>query len=503
VLLRSHKSKGHGAVAEETSMDSPLHGDLQAEPAPAKRSAANRSVLAASCVLWAMECTVAAGLMPFFPRVAAKARGGSALAVGCVFAVFPLATAVASPAVPALSKLLRSRCRAIYLGLVLAIVGLAGFARSSTVPAWIGWRSLQGAACALVDVPAMGLLLTHSRDVAEDTGVLEAVAGGSYMVAPFLGGLLYESCGFANVFFVLAAAHAAVLLVAPRLLADAAAADAADAAGAPAAPGGPTPPSGRAAVGWAAACFGLSNASLSFYDAALAPHARATLGFGALETGLVYLVPSAIYASISPFAGGVVRRFGARDPLVAGCAAWALASLVWGPVPLAAAARAPGAAARAYDYACLGAWSLGCGVAVALVYQCPLPLAKRALGGGRPLGAAADDALAAVFQAAGAAGQVAGPLLGGWLVDAGRQWAEPGCDLARRSKCRSGFFSASATFAGLFALLAPCLLAFVASDRPAARATSLEEPLLVDAAFSPESSTSTATDGGGDNRVSL
>ena len=61
----------------------------------------------------------------------------------------------------------------------------------------------------------------------------------------------------------------------------------------------------------------------------------------------------------------------------------------------------------------------------------------------------------------------------------------------------------SATFAGLFAVLAPCLLAFVASDRPAARATSLEEPLLVDAAFSPESSTSTATDGGGDNRVSL
>ena len=180
MLLRSHTSKGHGAVAEETLMDSPLHGDLQAEPAPAKRSAANRSVLAASCVLWAMECTVAAGLMPFFPRVAAKARGGSALAVGCVFAVFPLATAVASPAVPALSRLLRSRCRAIYLGLVLTIVGLAGFARSSTVPAWIGWRSLQGAACALVDVPAMGLLLTHSRDVAEDTGVLEAVAGGSY-----------------------------------------------------------------------------------------------------------------------------------------------------------------------------------------------------------------------------------------------------------------------------------------------------------------------------------
>ncbi|KAH8064306.1 hypothetical protein JL722_1169 [Aureococcus anophagefferens] len=193
------------------------------------------------------------------------------------------------------------------------------------------------------------------------------------------------------------------------------------------------------------------------------------VGKFALFPAQVYLAPSAIYAAISPFAGGVVRRFGARDPLVAGCAAWALASLVWGPVPLAGArARRRGAG---YDYACLGAWSLGCGVAVAL--------------------------------AAGAAGQVAGPLLGGWLVDAGRQWAEPGCDLARRSKCRSGFFSASATFAGLFAVLAPCLLAFVASDRPAARATSLEEPLLVDAAFSPESSTSTATDGGGDNRVSL
>lgn len=65
--------------------------------------------------------------------------------------------------------------------------------------------------------------------------------------------------------------------------------DAADAADAAAASGAPTPSSGRAAVGWAAACFGLSNASLSFYDAALAPHARATLGFGALETGLVSL----------------------------------------------------------------------------------------------------------------------------------------------------------------------------------------------------------------------
>ncbi|KAH8072297.1 hypothetical protein JL721_3562 [Aureococcus anophagefferens] len=142
------------------------------------------------------------------------------------------------------------------------------------------------------------------------------------------------------------------------------------------------------------------------------------VGKFALFPAQVYLAPSAIYAAISPFAGGVVRRFGA------------------GP-------------------------------------------ARRRLRG---------------------LGPRRGPL-GGWLVDAGRQWAEPGCDLARRSKCRSGFFSASATFAGLFAVLAPCLLAFVASDRPAARATSLEEPLLVDAAFSPESSTSTATDGGGDNRT--
>ena len=61
---------------------------------------------------------------------------------------------------------------------------------------------------------------------------------------------------------------------------------------------------------WSMGCFCLSNASLSFYDAALAVHAKATLDFGALETGLVYLVPSLIYAICSPFAGHVVRTLG-------------------------------------------------------------------------------------------------------------------------------------------------------------------------------------------------
>ena len=40
-----------------------------------------------------------------------------------------------------------------------------------------------GAACALVDVPVMALLMTHSADVAEDTGLLEALVGVVYMVA--------------------------------------------------------------------------------------------------------------------------------------------------------------------------------------------------------------------------------------------------------------------------------------------------------------------------------
>ena len=115
---------GGGEAADDASLPS------SAPPCEAKgrRSAANRSVLLASCVLWAMECAVAAGLMAFFPRVALE-RGASAVSVGAVFAAFPLATALCSPLVPRLSRLLRSRFATVYVGLVLTIGGLAGFSR--------------------------------------------------------------------------------------------------------------------------------------------------------------------------------------------------------------------------------------------------------------------------------------------------------------------------------------------------------------------------------------
>ena len=58
---------------------------------------------------------------------------------------------------------------------------------------------------------------------------------------------------------------------------------------------------------------------MAYYDASLAPHAHNTLGLDALGTGLIYLAPSLVYACVNPFAGRVVRTFGARNPLAVGC----------------------------------------------------------------------------------------------------------------------------------------------------------------------------------------
>lgn len=463
----------HGDALSEPFL-SPLHSNVQgsddggaARKGRPRRSAANRSILCGACVLWAVECTVAAGLMPFFPRVAAKA-GGGAVEVGYVFAVFPLATALASPLVPWCCRGLGSRVRAIYVGLVLTVGGLIGFAYATTIPAWIAWRAAQGVACALVDVPATALLLTHSADVAEDTGILEAVAGVAYMGAPALGGALYQVAGFEATFVVLAALNGFVLLALPRVLRAATRAEDDRAREA----GGEAPAAwaalASATVVWSMVSFCLSNASLSFYDAALAVHLRATLGFGALATGLVYLVPSAIYAGVSPFAGRVIRRYGARNPLILGCGLWTLASFAYGPLPLAAVLERSVPVQRAFAYASLGLWSVASGVAIALVYQTPLPLARNSLG--RDVPPALDDALAALQQASSSLGQVFGPVIGGAVVQYGYKWDEPGCALEEAGACRSGFFTASSLFALLFAVVTPCLFAFVTSDRPSADA---------------------------------
>ena len=494
---------GGGEAADDASLPS------SAAACEAKgRSAANRSVLLASCVLWAMECAVAAGLMAFFPRVALE-RGASAVSVGAVFAAFPLATALSSPFVPRLSRLLRSRFATVYGGLILTIGGLVGFSRGTDVRSWLLWRGVQGAACALVDVPLMGLLLSHTADIAEDTGLLESVAGIAYMVSPAVGGALYEALGFKAVFLVLAALHALALVLVPRLFAPARAAEA-ELAAASSRPGASTDDRASklrtllSAAAAPAACFCLVNASLAFYDAALAPHARATLRFGPTEAGLVYLAPSLIYAVLSPFAGAVVRRFGARNPLILGCGLWTCALVSFGPPPLAVVLAAPRSAQRAYDGACLALWSVASGVGVACCYQAPLPLAKGALvraagdSSSDAPSSKADDELSALMSTAAAVGQVLGPVVGGAISQYGAQWDEPGCDLrGPPGACESGFFTTCLAFAALFALLAPCLLVFVKSDAPPPRggpraATSLDEPLLLlreDSASSADSST--------------
>ena len=63
-----------------------------------------------------------------------------------------------SPLVPWFSRRVGSRVTTLIVGLVVSAAGLAGFASAADVAAWTAWRVVQGVGCALVDVPAMGLV---------------------------------------------------------------------------------------------------------------------------------------------------------------------------------------------------------------------------------------------------------------------------------------------------------------------------------------------------------
>ena len=57
-------------------------------------------------------------------------------------------------------------------------------------------------------------------------------------------------------------------------------------------------------------------------------------------------------------------RYGARNPLIVGCALWTVASFVYGPVPLSLVFQHPTHWQRSWNYAALSVWSVVSGSAV-------------------------------------------------------------------------------------------------------------------------------------------
>mmetsp|Transcript_5387 Transcript_5387/g.16595 ORF Transcript_5387/g.16595 Transcript_5387/m.16595 type:complete len:486 (+) Transcript_5387:85-1542(+) len=438
------------SISVDSAETAPTYAAVPPHPEapPSRRSAANQSALAAAILVWTVECVVACGLTSFFPSIALAACG-SATEVAVIFASFPLATALVSPLVPWFSRRVGSRVTTLIVGLVVSAAGLAGFASAADVAAWTAWRVVQGVGCALVDVPAMGLVLTHSSDIARDVGLLESVSGVAYMIGPTVGGISYQLLGFEIYNLALAAVLMLLVVIMPVSLRAAVRAE----------PAVLTPPDGSGAsfygdllskptVAWALAVICGANAVLLFYDTALEPHLKKTLGLAPGAVGLVFFCPMIIYATLAPYTGVVVSRFGAKRPMVLGCLIFSAATIALGPPPV------PGGGDRLVVSA-VAAWVVLDGLGSALTLLFALPLAKQALGENTP---DVDDALSALLQAANATGQVLGPIVAGVLIERGYAWPEPA----------GSFFTASVTFSVFFGLLlAPCVAYFVPSDAPA------------------------------------
>ena len=459
------------------------------------RSPANKAVLWVCCITGFFEYMSAAAVSPFFAVYAQDTTGASDLLVGVAFAAFPAAQALASPLVPLLSGTL-GRVPVLYAGLVLEAFTEVAFGYSSTMPYWVGFRAVQGVGSALVSGPATALLLAHSSDVAEDIGIAEAVTGASYMVGPALGGILFKQLGFRCVFLALgfgqmvALAAVAVSLrgLTPVPTNNGRPANETASVGDADSPGeheeGATAV-GRLmrerAVGIAAAVTVLATANMSWTDVAWPQHFRATVGFGARDTGLGYAVPSFTYMCITPFFGAVTRRWGLRNVMAGGCVLFAVSQILCGPAPplLLVGGEEGGGRRLAWLFMAPGVVMYGLPIMAVVLTAVPLmdaALKARGASAGSASFSTADrealeDALSAVTNTAEALGAVLGPVLGGVALELMPVEPEPGCDLddggdRGSGACVSSFAWVSSTFAALFLLAAVGLVGALPRDAP-------------------------------------
>jgi MFS family permease len=468
-------------------------------------------VLWVACLTGFFEYASAAAISPFFAVYAAETTGASELLVGITFAAFPAAIALTSFMVPAMSSSF-GRVPVLFSGLLVQTLSQVAFGSSSSIAYWIGFRALQGVGSAMVGGPATALLLAYSSDIGEDLGLFEAVTGGSYMIGPAIGGLLFKQLGFRSVFLALAAgnliAMIAVAVVLRRLppaatatdltgliddgeaggLADTDEADYDNIASSSKAiaPVTSFDRLARERTVWIVTVVAvLAFSNMAFGDLAWPQHFRATVGFGARDTGFAYVFPSALYVCITPFFGAINWRFGPRNVMAGGCACFAFSQFLCGPAPLLLSLG--GGRSLAW-------WTMAPGLilfpfAIMGVTLTAIPLMDSALkaGGASPVSAsfsgadktALEDALSAVYQFAEAFGSVLGPILGGVALEIMPLETEPGCDFDDDTTCSSSFSWVTFSFAGLFLLASALVTALPSRKEHSASALPSSAAILI------------------------
>lgn len=427
-----------------------------------RRSPAQKAALLLAMVVAATVQLTVALVAPFFAVYATETLGATVAEAGLTIAALPISSMFVSPLVPYCFRCCGGRLPVLGFG----IVGLAfttwAFGQCTSLSHFLLCRIGQGAAGAFMSIAKDAILIQNSEDLGTDLGMIEICTAAVYSFGPAIGGFLYQACGLEATFNVIAFLQISNLALLPvvrgPLLQQQRELDEKQEqrrrAGALVQGAKPDPASVAfehlvAKSGLVQFCGWLNAvifASFGFYDCMLAPHLRATLDFGALSTGLTFLVPAVVYGLFSFIVGPQVGRRGCRSLLTMGFFVWGLAYITFGPPPALTDAPHP----RSWVWLCLIAMNVmyGPGVSSAVIPVVPLikavseQIVARHPEWSSEVATAMDDATAAWFGLTMGLGEGLGPMLGALGMAHLPQTYEMGCDT---EPCMSGWSWTSTT----------------------------------------------------------
>ncbi|KAG5189338.1 major facilitator superfamily domain-containing protein [Tribonema minus] len=388
-------------------------------------------------------------LGPFLPNYAERRFGSSPAQVGIIMAVYPAFNLLASPWVGYVANR-AGRWNMLMAGLALLTCATALYGAAPSVAALQLASALHGTSLSLIHVSSLSLLSSFPARLTEGMAGIEIWSGVGLVLGPPLGGCLYPYVGVPGVFVCLSVLPLLLLVAMPAMrlswpvearikpqpggakcamrdnavAASAAVAGAKDAVRDDAAAGAPAVP--LAAVARArgvlagalvtAANFGL----IGFLEATLSPHLAQALQTTPQSVGFIFIVPSITYSLMAAKTERVVEGFGARRTMLFGFAVLSISLFLFGPAPALDAVGLSPAAVRGAIAAGMLIFQVGSAMAC-------VPAFAIMQGGVAHLGRGADSIVAGVHSLAIGMGEVVGPLLGGFMMEMGRQTRVASC----------------------------------------------------------------------------
>jgi MFS family permease len=421
----------------------------------------------------------------FFPQVAQSRFGISSSYIGIVFAVLPTVISITSPGVAYVCNLI-GRMPVLCFGTFVEIIGAAMFGFSSSVVSFCISRAITGFGAACTGVASMALLVSNVENLNDALGLQEILSGMGFMFGAPIGAALYSVMGFGWVFFANAIVLAIMLayaIIEWRSNVDKWKLFEADKTG------GSDPHANnegdddfqtieegqdnqnelsaeeRAALPDMPSMVLMDrvmvpsaiSVSVLFFILAstepiLAPHIQELLNLKTSLVGLLYAVPSILYAIFAGFAGEVSRKITAKTTLSLGLFLMGISMILCGPAPYLDQINSPAAA-----WGLLMASFVFMGVGLALGFVPGVPLmregADKRVYFNRNKYKAEEkfisNFVSGVFNSAASFGQVVGPLAAGFTMEHVPQRKQITCEDPDEANCYTGIQWTTTIFGGV------------------------------------------------------